>query len=334
MSAYYLNRTGSIPLQLQERRRISGQVRSAVDSFIDRTYGIEDFTALVRSSLPGPIQTVIAEGGSVGVLARQMPGICAEDMAMFILCKKLGLAPFAWSFVRDTFIGVNHDKRHRVRIPWIRWSQKGNMLVNYEEIAEGGIGAAERCRLDAIRLKSGGLLPEYHFGLRRQVFNGSYPDGDVSKFYGEILARVARNRPTQIYRPINGKDTLVPADYTAEEARSLAVRPNSHWYYPIYLSVFADGSLVLLDTYENPEGGVPEAKALFEKAMAALEEEYSWLPLVIQTAPLCLDMMFCNRSFLETEGAAEKLLERARLWHVTTFDAARHFADLAVTFRG
>ncbi len=198
MCAYYLNRTGSVPLVLQNRRRISRQVRSAVDSFIDRTYGIQDFTGLARSSLPESVRQAISEGKSVGVLARQMPGISAEDMAMYLLCNRLGILPFAWSFVRDTFVGVNHDKRHRVNIPWVKWSAKGNPIITYENIAEGGLAAAERCRLDAIRVKSGGFLPAYHFGLRHQVFNGNYPNGDVSSFYGEILARATRNRPTQI----------------------------------------------------------------------------------------------------------------------------------------
>ena len=230
---------------------------------------------------------------------------------------------------------MNHDKRHRVSIPWVKWSAKGNAVVTYEDVAAGGLASAERSRLDAIKVKSGGFLPDYHFGLRHQVFNGSYPTGDVSKFYGEILARTTRNRPTQVYRVVNGRDTLVAGDFTPEEARSLVVRPVSHWYYPIYLSIFTDGSLVLLDTYENPDGGVPEAKVLFEKTIAGLDESgLGWAPLVIQTAPLCLDMMFCNRHILETPGAAEKLLSSSRLWHVSTFDAARHFADQAVMFKG
>ncbi|MCX6715456.1 MAG: hypothetical protein NT077_00365 [Candidatus Taylorbacteria bacterium] len=334
MNAYYLNRTGSIPMVLQRRRAMSSQVRSQVNSFVESKYGIEDFTALVHSYLPAKAQQAIAEGQSVGLLARQVPGICAEDMGMYLLSKKLGLFPLALSFTRDTFVGVNHDKRHRVTIPWVKWSSKGNPVTTYEDVSEDGLAAVERMRLDAIRVKGGGFLPEYHERLRHQVFNGSYAMGDVSRLHGELLARATRSKPVETYRVINGKDQLVKGLFTTDEARNLTVRPTSHWYYPLYLSWFACGSMVLLDTYENPDGGVPEAKRLFEQTMDELAEAYSWMPLVIQTAPLCLDMMFCNRALLETPDAAEILARRVKLWHVTTYDASRYFADEAVTFRG
>ncbi len=335
MSAtYYINRVGSFNEVLKRRRQDKGLIRSYVDDFVDKYYGIAGFSDLVQSHLPLPVQEAITRCQSVGVLARQVPGICAEDVAMYLLCSKLGLLPLALSFTRDTFVTMSHDKRHRVKIPWVEWSKSHNPIVRYEDISVGGIASIERCRLDSITVKNAPSLISYHEGVRQQVFNGSYPMGDVSKLHGELLARATRHIPEAVYREVGKMDTLVNGSYTAEEARALIIRPPSEWYYPLYLSMFVTGELVLLDTYENPDGGVPEAKALFEKTMDGLVQEYGWMPLVVQTAPLCLDMMFCNRHLLSTPGSVEGLCDRAKLWHTTTYDASRHFADMAVMFRG
>jgi len=333
-ASYYINRVGNFHSVLKSRYQQKDLVRSYVDTFIEKRYGIPGFSDLVLSSLPLPAQEAIARGQSVGVLARQVPGICAEDVAMYLLCRKLGLLPLALSFTRDTFVTMSHDKRHRVKIPWVEWSKSHNPIVKYEDISVGGIANIERHRLDSIPVKNASSLIGYHESVRQQVFNDSYPIGDVSKFHGELLARATCHLPDAVYRVVGKMDTLVSGSYTAEEARTLVVRPPSEWYYPLYLSMFVTGDLVLLDTYENPDGGVPEAKALFERTMGSLVREYGWMPLVVQTAPLCLDMMFCNRHLLTTPGSAEILHDRARLWHSTTYDASRHFADMAVTFRG
>ncbi|TAK57586.1 hypothetical protein EPO17_01555 [Patescibacteria group bacterium] len=332
----YVNYVGHLPEVLKRRRSDKYSVRLSVDAFIDKKYGISDFTALVHSHLPTSVQEAIASNvESVGVLARQVPGICAEDVAMYLLCRKLGLFPLALSFTRDTFVAVSHDKRHRVKVPWVRWSKSTNLIVEYEDISARSINCIERQRLDKIVVNGGGFLPQYHEQVRHHVFNGSYPMGDASKLHGELLARATRARPDAVYRTdARDGERLVRGSYTEDEARTLVVRPPSEWYYPLYLSMFMDGSLVLLDTYENSDGGVPEAKALFEKTMRQIADGCGWMPLVIQTAPLCLDMMFCNRHLLSVPNATETLCERARLWHSTTYDASRHFADMAIMFRG
>ncbi len=333
-ASYYINRVGLFNDTLNRRRDKRVFVRQEVDAFVEKRYGIACFTHLIHTHLPLMAQDAIGRGQSVGVLARQIPGICAEDVAMYLLCRKLGLLPLALSFTRDTFVTMSHDKRHRVKIPWVEWSRSNNPIVKYEDISVEGIASIERLRLDSISVKTGSSLIGYHESVRHQVFNDSYPMDDVSRLHGELLARATRCLPDAVYRVVEGRDTLVRGSYTAEEARALVVRPPSQWYYPLYLSMFATGELVLLDTYENPDGGVPEAKALFEKTMNGLMSEYGWMPLVVQTSPLCLDMMFCNRHLLTTPGSAEILHDRARLWHSTTYDASRHFADMAVTFRG
>ena len=333
-ASYYINRVNCFNEVLKSRLEKRVIARLAVDDFIKRRYGIECFTHLVHTHLPLLAQNAISLGQSVGVLARQVPGICAEDVAMYLLCRKLGLLPLALSFTRDTFVGMSHDKRHRVNIPWVELSKKDKLVLKYEDISKDGIANIERRRLDSIVVKDRSSLIDYHKSVRQQIFNDSYPMDDVSRFHGELLARATINRPDAVYRDVDGKDTLTPGSYSAEEARTLVVRPPAGWYYPLYLSMFVTGELILLDTYENPEGNVFEAKALFERTMGMLVQECGFMPMVIQTTPLCLDMMFCNRHILATPHSAETLCDRARLWHTTTYDASRHFADLALMFRG
>lgn len=331
---HYVSLVGEFNKTLNCRRDKRVLARQAVDAFIEKQYGIACFTHLVHTHLPLSAQAAMCRGQTIGLLARQVPGICAEDVAMYILCRKLGLFPLALSFTRDTFVTMNHDKRHRVKIPWVEWSKKNNRVVRFEDISTEGIVSIERRRLDSIPVKNASSLIEYHRSLRHQVFNGSYEMDDVSRFHGELLARATRNPPESVYREVNGKDRLVKGAYTPDEARALIVRPPSEWYYPLYLSMFATGEIVLLETYENPDGGVPEAKRLFEETMDGLARAYGWMPLVVQTAPLCLDMMFCNRHLLQTPGSVEKLCDQVVLSHETTHGASRHFADMAVMFRG
>lgn len=335
MSApYYISSVGDFNETLKLRFEKRVWARQAVDDFIEKQYGITCFTHLVHTHLPLPAQAAICSGQTVGLLARQVPGICVEDVAMYMLCRKLGLFPLALSFTRDTFVMMNHDKRHRVKIPWMEWSKKNNRVLRFEDISIEGLATIERRRLDSIPVKNAPSLIEYHKSLRHQVFSGAYLMDDVSRFHGELLARATRNMPESVYREIDGKDTMVRGKYTPEEARMLIVRPPSKWYYPLYLSMFATGEIILLETYENPDGGVPDAKILFEKTMDGLMQGHGWMPLVIQTAPLCLDMLFCNRHLLNTPGSVETLCDQATLSHATTHDTSRYFADMVVQFRG
>ena len=201
------------------------------------------------------------------------------------------------SFYRDAYSPENHDKRCRVRIPWLWHSKKGNMVVDGAYIASEPVSKIERKILGKIKTTSGLLLPHFHAMMRVAVFGHSNPTLDVSLLHAESLKRATR-RPEMIYRDIRGYDRIGAIDSMDESLE--CYRPPASWYYPLYLSWFLNGSMVLLETYENPDGGVPEAKKLFEQTMFTVQSATGFLPLVVEIPPLTPEMLYCNRHLIDS----------------------------------
>jgi hypothetical protein len=110
------------------------------------------------------------------------------------------------------------------------------------------------------------------------------------------------------------------------------IRPPSHWYYPIYLSLFLTGEIILFETYENPNGGVPEAKILFEKAMIEVETGTGFLPLVVEIPPLTPSLLQCNRGVLEKPELL-KGIDLSTINHGSTVSLVNQIADLVQKLR-
>jgi hypothetical protein len=314
---------------LSARRTESSTIRDSRDAWIRREYGIEDFTSIIRKHL-GFIDSQPER--TFGLLARQLPGICMEDVASTLVSDFLGLEPIAISFLRDVFASKNHDKLHRIKIPWISWSKKGNIVMQYEYAAKFPSQELAGVPLGMIEAKDGRMLSDVHGELRQKVFGKRGFTPDISLMWNEVLF-TAKHKPSSVYQIINGREVKVDlhSPFCIEERHS-TIRPPSDWYYPIYLSLFLTGEIVLLETYNNPIGGVPEAKILFEKAMQRVTIGTGWKPLIVEIPPLSKEMLYCNRHLLE-----EQCLERLVFPHASEessiLDLIYKIADLVQKLR-
>lgn len=336
---YYLNSVSQAKEEIRRRKKDRVLVQSILDGHIERQFGIRNFSQLisnqVSASAVGTAMPINCET-TYGVLARQVPGLSVEDIACYMLSRRLGLTPCALAFTRDTFHSGSNDKLFRVKVPFASWSKKGNLVVVPNSVLGGGksIPYSELDMLRLDRLSANGVpLPIYHRSMQQRVFSHfqePYIWGDVSPLWGEILAqtREAGKAPNPIWRAgPDHKDTLSNGTYTVEEARALTVRPSSKWYYHLYLSMFLDGTFVLLETYDNETGGVPEARRLFEKEMDKIHQVTGFMPLVVKTYPLRPDMLYVNQHIIDEPQKASRVLENARYWSEDTVSMTRWFAD-------
>lgn len=338
----YLNSVSLAKEAIQKRKERQCLVQRSLDGHIKEKFGISSFSSLVRSHIsrsmvgspeePDPL-------ASYGVLARQVPGACVEDIACYLLSRRLGLAPLSLAFTRDAFHSSSNDKLFRVKVPFTSWSKKGNLQVNYTSVVTNTNGYSftdlNMVRMDTFKVVDRSLA-EYHRIQQQEIFKHfekPYIWGDVSRMWGEILAQAKGGvgNPRYVWRTgEDNKDVQCTREYTAEEARSLVVRPSSKWYYHLYLSMFLDGTFVLLDTYDNETGGVPEARRLFEEEMMAIKKATGFMPLVVKTYPLRQDMLYVNQHIIDDPVKAAGVLQQAKYWTDDTVSMTRWFADQAI----
>lgn len=166
----------------------------------------------------------------------------------------------------------------------------------------------ERRIMSGIPTSAGMLLPQYHESVRDRAFASQNPAMDVSALHARLFWKSTKKPPT-VFVNRRGYDTSVESDIVEKID---CVRPPAHWYYPLYLSWFLDGSMVLLETYENTESEVPEAKKMFKRTMDFIQQETGWKPLVLEIPPLSKEMLFCNRHLLESGLGVQTITDSIR----------------------
>ncbi len=300
----YIHDVEKLRSLISERKFRRKDIKSKINVWVEREYGIDDFAGRAEKYF----SCYTSQEKSVGVLARQTPSICTEDCAILIAAKSIGVAPLAVGFDRDTHSNANLEKVNRIKIPLTTWSRKGNLMVEYDQITKTPLNTLEMKVLARIETRSHQSLPSHHNTLRDEVFGhkdvvnqiGLYPRFDISNFWSECLV-TARKKPEFVYREttdgvLAGYAYRYSGSFTREDSES--IRPPASWYYPLYFSLFLDGSMILLETYENPEGEVFEAKKLFEQTMQLIEHQTGFYPLVLEVPHLSRDMMYCNRKIM------------------------------------
>jgi len=291
----YIRTKKELEILLSERKKLAKEIRRKVDHWAERKYGIKNLGKIKEKRLP----FLEDETKTYSFLARQIPSVCVEDVAFFIGSKKLGFEPVWMSFLQDNFSSANSEKLNRVKIPWSKITEKGKLTLRYCNVSGKQISELESSVLRHIPTVEGGTLPEFHGRLREKVFNGYGSTLDISDFWSECL-EAARHKPEFVYETASGKGRkifLAESDFGAAGHES--IRPPSGWYYPLYFSCFLDGSMVLFETYENPNGQVPEAKKLFIRTMETVKEIADVYPLVLEIPPLTLEMRCLNRDIVE-----------------------------------
>lgn len=342
---YYLDSVSQAKEEIRKRKEKQGLIQQVLDRHIKAVFGIENFSTIVSSGIFSSIKdpySEINQEASYGILARQVPGTCTEDIACYLISLRLGLVPFTLAFTRDTFHSGSNDKLFRVKVPFTSWSKKGNLTVQYKSVVTN-VHSHSFTDLDMMRLDRFHVekisLPEYHRQMQQSIFTHfqrPYLWGDISSTWGEILAqsREAGKHPSEVWKcGRDEKDFRWHGDYSSLDARSLIVRPSSKWYYYLYLSMFLDGRFVLLETYDNDSGGVPEARLLFEREMRRIYEATGFMPLVVKTYPLRQDMLYVNQHIADDPSKAADFLEGVRYWSNDTVSMTRWFADQVIQFR-
>jgi len=337
----YITSISQAKEEIRKRKESAGMVRSVLNEHIKSRFGISDFTKIVSSYVSSSTigtPMVVNDTNTYGVLARQIPGACVEDIACYLLSRRIGLIPCALAFTRDTFYSGSNDKLFRINIPFIEWSKKGNLVERRTPIIKtptNSYNHFDMVRMDRLVVDDKPLAT-YHQEMQASVckyFDQPYIWGDVSAFWGEILAlaKESGRAPESIWRSTpENKDVLSLDGYTPDEARNLIVRPSAKWYYHLYLSMFLDGSFVLLETYDNETGGVPEARRLFEKEMSEIYRATGFMPLVVKTSPLRNDMLFVNRHLVDEPQKTAHSLIHKKYWLDDTTSTTRWLADQVV----
>jgi hypothetical protein len=343
---YYLTSVSAIKEEVRKRWKSRNLIRALLDEHIKEDFGINDFSGLFTSGILRSVTdpfTASQPETVYGVLARQVPGVCIEDVACYMLSLRLGLQPLTLAFTRDTFHSGSNDKLFRVKVPFSSWSKKGNLQVAHKSVVTNTNGHSytdlDMMRMDRF-LVGDCTLAEYHRRMQNVVFTQSEIPclwGDISRTWGDILAlsREANKHPATVWKNnADGKDIKWSDEYSVDDARSLIVRPSSKWYYHLYLSMFLDGTFVLLETYDNESGGVPAARSLFETEMNAIKQATGYMPLVVKTAPLRPDMLYVNQHIIDNPAAIQHLTAlRSRYWSDDTALMTRWFADQVIQFR-
>jgi len=292
----YIRTRKEMETLLKERKKFKKEISEKIDFWAEEHYGIKDFLAIRGKHMP----FLKNENAPYGFLARQIPSVCVEDVACFIGSKKIGLEPISMSFVQDNFSSSNAEKLNRVKIPWSRMTEGGKLIIRYENISTEKIPDIESFVLSGIPTASGETLPEFHAGLRQNVFGKEHRALDISGFWSDCL-KESKNKPEFVYETGSGKAKKIFLKNVSGEIIHKNIRPPSSWYYPLYFSCFLDGSMVLLETYENPNGEVYEAKKLFVRTMNEMKEIVGEYPLVLEIPPLLLEMRCINRDLVESE---------------------------------
>lgn len=343
--SYYVTTIAEAKKAAADRKSKRHQLRPMIDQFIANRYGVKNFSAMVFDPV---VHTTgcTNEDTTFGVLARQVPGVATEDVACHMLAHQMGFTPLPLAFSRDCFVVQSNDKKYRAQIPFVRWSRKGSLVIEHQKITPQKelLDRWNMVRMDHVAVDAvcgGGVLPMYHRQMYHDTFK-YFPGGDVwfdvSMLYAELLASAldAERFPEHVWKQNgDGRDRQCDGSTCpSDEARSLILRPSAKWYYCFYLSMFLDGTFVLMETYDNPAGGVPEARKLFEREMDLIERHIGIMPLVVQTFPLEIDMLYVNRHIVEQPDRAATFLQEQKCWSDNTVKLTRWFADRAIQFRG
>lgn len=319
----YITSYDSLQRALEERARTTTAAREGVKRFLSAEYGFEEPVTI--------IPPYVSREHPVAVLPRQIASACAEDIAFTIGAKRLGLTPLTATFVRDAFDSRNHDKYHRVRIPWVEYSRNGVRSVSHEQVSRERIPDLASVPLEQIRCLGGKNLPAHHRDLRAAT-RLSGPLTDVSGIHTAMLNGAGR-KPRYVYRSTGHGRAEERVELREGRGLTGHDRPPASWYYPYYLSWFVDGSAVLFETYDNPIAEVSEARTLFESCFRKVTEGTGFAPLIVKIPPLSNDMLWCNRHLLwDNDGIPSLEQEAEKLCIRDTVAFFRAIADSAIGY--
>lgn len=317
----YITELEALQPMIAERLVKQQSIRKKVDAWIKKAYGIKDFNAMTKAFFRlKPEQTYLT-------LCRQIPSIRTEDIACFIGSKVLGHLLLSLPFIDDTFSVNNHEKRSYLHLKWAEYGRKKTLYFYGERIVDGSINDFSGKPLSAIRTSphiQGTTISDFHFYLRDKVFGADDLRIDVSEL-DRMYVRSASKRPLDVYLFLDGISKKMSTKKINVYCSNY--RPPSEWYYPLYFSWFLDGSMVLLETYDNELAQVSEAKKLFESTVEIVENAIGYRPLVLKVPPLDDKMLCMPKQIIAHPEAINEITQK--FINRTSGRSVSFFSDIA-----
>lgn len=316
----YITNLDAVKPAVEERVSNQVEIRARVDKWVLETYGIKNFSHISRTALG------IQPGETCFALCRQIPSVRTEDIVCRIVGDLCGFPLLSLSFLDDTFSCDNHEKKSYLHVKWADWGRKKNLFFHGERLVPHTLQTYTGLPLSAIETglaTPGTTVADFHFGLRQNLFSDDKLK-DVSELH-RTYVRAATRRPEQLFSWSEGKTGKVAS--ASCNLQEPSFRPPSSWYYPLFFSWFLDGSLVLLETYDNELAQVSKAKCLFEETMSTIKKATGLEPLVLQIPPLDEQMLAMPKKFIDDPGAIAKL--RNNFSDKVTGDSVNFFRQLA-----
>lgn len=278
---YYILERNELASEIHRRWQVGTELKERINGWVASMWGISNFYGMVNQHFP------VENGVTYGVLCRQLATARVEEAAFRMTALNLGMEPMNLTFEGDIFVADSHDKRHLIKVPWIKGHGNGGPIIQYRKITNF---PANGTLLRNIQVGQESL-PGYHRRLRQMVFGNNQIQFDSSNLLSALLC-AAERKPKYVYENGKKKET--------EKADLACSRPPAEWYYPLYLSWFLAGNMVLFETYDNPEGNVGPVKRHFCRTMDLIKQEIGLYPLVAKILPLKLPMMCMNEALIGT----------------------------------
>ena len=287
---------------LRERIPQQKEICSKIDTWILEEYGIPHFSAM-RTSFFG-----LRSGETTLVLCRQIPSATVENLACRVISEILCLPVIYPSFVEDQFYCNNKEKKSYLHVLWADRGKKETLFFHGERIVEGRLDDWNGVPLSNIQTVAripGVTVPDFHYFLRRKVFGENDRITEVSEF-NRLCVRCARKKPNEVFVYEEGK--VHKRSIEEIDISKSHFRPPADWYYPLFHSWFLDGSMVMLENYED-EGEGKGAQVLFENAVRKTKGETGFAPLVLKTSSHDR-LLSLPRKVIESPRALQEVTKR------------------------
>ncbi|MFZ2188067.1 MAG: hypothetical protein WAV73_00700 [Candidatus Moraniibacteriota bacterium] len=271
-----------IKKEVATRRNAQGEIRSSINAFCAKEFGIEDFFAIADKHFPEQLDEFQV------CLVRQVPTPNVEHLATYLSAKAWGLEPVYMSLTRDSFpqqATENQYKKSLVNSPRMFRGRKG-ISVQHERLVQDSV--LQNIILSDLGTKCGRKLPEVHWELMGKAIPNPPQKLELAGFFQELLMSSSKNLPRCVFVRQGRREKMF---YGCNFSEANDPRPPADWYYFFYLLLFVSGSRGLASTVDED----PEVLAWFKEGNQKIENICGFLPLILDT-PLKVEVDgFCSK---------------------------------------
>ncbi len=291
MEKYYIENANDLKEVLAERKSKTREIQKMIGEYVESVYGIKYFTEITKKHFG------ISNSSTTSMLLRQVASVSLEDISCFITASVFNLPIIGATLSSDSFTCNSLDKVSRVKIPWISWSKKGNMVKAHDYIIEESMEKLEGRALAHIQTKEGLFLQEHHNQLRNNVFGNDFPQIDCAPLLKHYL-HSSHTKPEFVHST-NERGHI--SQIAFQEEASALVKPPAYWYYPLYYLWFLDGTSVIFETYDSSDRDKNSTvRDFFHQTMDEIQTNLGIHPIVIKILPAFKEIFYCNKHIDQT----------------------------------